>query len=144
MMLPLGAGGINEGDRDILHRAREAADGVGICRIDRPAFAFLGRVLNSARIVVFFDMKMLSGPSESKNVTMPARNPVSSDATVTTVVMPITMPRMVRPERNRCVQTADIAIVMFSFGEIFIRLLTQPSAPRSDRASPLSTPDTIR
>ena len=45
---------------------------------------------------------------------MPARRPVRSDATVTTVVMPITMPRMVRPERKRCVQTADIAMAMFS------------------------------
>src|ERR1035438_8192083 len=69
-----------------------------------------------------FDMKMLSGPNESKNVTMPARRPVRRDATVTTVVIPITMPRMVRPERNRCVQTADIAIVMFSLGEMFIYL----------------------
>src|SRR5580658_4480226 len=64
-------------------------------------------------------MKILSGPNESKKVTMPARKPVSSDATVTTVVIPITMPRMVRPERNRCVQTADMAMVKFSLGEMF-------------------------
>src|SRR5579863_5399405 len=65
-------------------------------------------------------MKMLSGPNESKKVTMLARRPVSSDATVTTVVIPITMPRIVKLERNRCVQTADMAIVKFSRGEIFI------------------------
>ena len=44
--------------------------------------------------------KMLSGPISSKKVTTPARRPVSSEATVTTVVMPMTMPRMVSSERN--------------------------------------------
>src|SRR5437763_17035313 len=62
----------------------------------------------------------LSGPNSLKNVTTPARKPVSSDATVTTVVIPITMPRMVRPERNRLVHTADIAMIRFSRGEMFI------------------------
>src|SRR5665213_4623853 len=62
-------------------------------------------------------MKILSGPSSSKNVTTPARRPVRSEATTTTVVIPMTMPRMVSPDRNRLVQTADIAMVIFSFGE---------------------------
>ena len=68
---------------------------------------------------------MLSGPSSWKNVTMPARSPVSSDATVTTVVMPMTMPSTVSSERKRFAHTADIAIVMFSRGDAddFIRLL---------------------
>src|SRR5580658_7652558 len=95
-------------------------------------------------------MKMLSGPNESKKVTMPARKPVSSDATVTTVVIPITMPRIVRPERNRCVQTADIAIVKFSLGEIFIQISERHSDLRATIGSsfaafdagyhPLTTP----
>ena len=48
----------------------------------------------------------MSGPSSSKNVTTPARRPVSSDATVTTVVIPMTIPRMVSSERNRLVHAA--------------------------------------
>ena len=55
-------------------------------------------------------MKMLSGPSSSKKTTTPWRTPVRSEATVTTVVMPITMPKMVSSERKRCVHTAWIAI----------------------------------
>ena len=35
----------------------------------------------------------------------PARRPVSSDATVTTVVMPMTMPSTVSSERKRCAHT---------------------------------------
>ena len=44
---------------------------------------------------------MLSGPSSWKNVTTPWRSPVSSEATVTTVVMPMTIPRIVSSERKR-------------------------------------------
>ena len=50
--------------------------------------------------------KMLSGPSCWKKVTTPWRKPVSSEATVTTVVMPMTMPRMVSSDRKRWVHTA--------------------------------------
>ena len=42
---------------------------------------------------------------------MPLRSPVSSDDTVTTVVMPMTMPRMVSSERKRCVHTAVSAML---------------------------------
>src|SRR5579863_1298932 len=119
MMLPLGAGGtINE---------TEISSTVLAARRMASAYAGpMGRRLRSlggswkAPGFVLFDKKILSGPNESKNVIMLDLKPVSSDATVTTVVMPMTIPRMVKPERNRCVQTADIAIVIFSFGEIFI------------------------
>src|SRR5260370_37408570 len=58
--------------------------------------------------------KMLSGPNSSKNGTMPCRSPVSRLDTVTTVVIPITMPRMVRPDRKRLVHTESIAMLKFS------------------------------
>src|SRR6185312_1604738 len=67
-----------------------------------------------------FETKILSGPSSLKNVTTPARSPVSSDATVTTVVIPMMMPRTVRPDRNLWDQTASIAMAMFSRGEIYM------------------------
>jgi hypothetical protein len=56
------------------------------------------------------DTKILSGPNSWKNTTTPSRRPVSSEATVTTVVIPITIPRMVSRERKRCVHTPSIAI----------------------------------
>src|SRR5215469_9236037 len=51
---------------------------------------------------------------------MPCRKPVSREATVTTVVIPITIPRIVSNERNRCAQTCRIARLMFSVGLMFI------------------------
>src|SRR5215469_16192042 len=65
-------------------------------------------------------MKTLSGPSVWKKTTTPSRRPVSSDATVTTVVMPMTIPSTVRSERNLWLQTACTAICMFSVGLIFM------------------------
>ena len=40
---------------------------------------------------------MLSGPNSLKKSTISFLRPVSNEATETTVVMPITMPRMVKP-----------------------------------------------
>ena len=60
--------------------------------------------------------KMLSGPISWKKTTTPWRRPVSSDATVTTVVMPMTIPRMVSSERKRWIHTACRAMRMFSLG----------------------------
>src|SRR5579863_4032175 len=65
-------------------------------------------------------MKILSGPSSLKKSTTPWRRPVSREATVTTVVIPMTIPRMVRSERKRCPQTAPKAICMFSTALMFI------------------------
>ena len=50
---------------------------------------------------------------------MPARRPLSSDATTTTVVIPMTIPMTVSMERKRCTQTASMAIARFSLGDIF-------------------------
>ena len=66
--------------------------------------------------------KIVSGPNSSKNVTMPLRKPVSSDETVTTVVMPITIPRMVSPERNLLVHTEETAMCTLSAGLILMLL----------------------
>src|SRR6202167_4930896 len=128
MTVPLAAGGIRSeipiSCTVLANRRMTSAYAGSICRRLR----CLGGSWRPPGLSVF-DRKILSGPNESKNVIMPARNPVSRDATQTTVVIPITMPRIVRPERNRCVQTADMAIVMFSLGEMFITqpaLLNQP------------------
>src|SRR5579871_5782752 len=69
------------------------------------------------------ETKMLSGPSSLKYTTIPCRRPVSSDATVTTVVIPMTMPRIVSSERKRCVQTWRIARFMFSVGLMYMVLV---------------------
>src|SRR5215469_16727773 len=65
-------------------------------------------------------MKTLSGPSVWKKTTTPSRKPVSSDATVTTVVMPMTIPNTVSSERNLWFHTACTAICIFSEGLIFM------------------------
>src|SRR5580658_4971915 len=58
---------------------------------------------------------------------MLARSPDNSEATTTTVVMPITIPITVSMERKRCAQTASIAMAMFSLGDTFISLLRPQS-----------------
>jgi hypothetical protein len=78
--------------------------------------------------------KMLSGPSCWKKVTTPWRKPVSSEATVTTVVMPMTMPRMVSSERKRWIHTAPTATRMFSATLMF----TVHSARRATTGSSLA------
>ena len=92
--------------------------------------------------------KILSGPSSRKKSTTPWRKPVSSDATVTTVVMPITIPRMVSSERKRCVHTACTAICMFSAALIFMVYSALSAATGSSLAAreagyhPEATPTT--
>src|SRR5215469_5271315 len=69
-----------------------------------------------------FERKTLSGPRLWKKSTTPCRTPVSRDATVTTVVTPITIPSTVRKERNLWFHTVETAIWIFCEAEIFIRL----------------------
>ena len=83
----------------------------------------LGRPLGSPLNVL---RKMLSGPNSSKKVTTPLRNPVSRLETVTTVVIPITIPRIVSMERKRFVQTEVSANRTFSVTEILILTATPP------------------
>src|SRR5687768_7424494 len=66
--------------------------------------------------------KILSGPNSWKKVTTPCRRPVSRLDTVTTVVMPITIPMMVSSERKRCAQRAPSAMRTFSVGSMRMRL----------------------
>ena len=60
---------------------------------------------------------MLSGPNSWKKSTICAFNPPSSDDTVTTVVMPITIPKLVNPERSLWLEMASNAMpnVAFAF-----------------------------
>ena len=70
-------------------------------------------------------------------MTTPARSPVSSDATVTTVVIPITMPSTVSSERKRCSPTACMASFTFWVALIF----TNYSARRATTGSSLAARD---
>ena len=70
-------------------------------------------------------------------MTTPSRSPVSSEATVTTVVMPMTMPSTVSSERKRCAPTAWIAIFMFWVALMF----TSYSARRATTGSSFAARD---
>ena len=105
----------------------------------------LGGSCRSAGIAAGLEEEDVVGAQFLEEVTTPARRPVSSDATVTTVVIPITMPRMVRKERKRCVQTADIAIACFraarySFYSARSATIGSSFAARDAGYQPLMTP----
>ena len=80
--------------------------------------------------------KMLSGPSSWKKSTTPCRRPVSSDATVTTVVMPMTMPRMVSSERKRWrPHRAAAPCCMFCAGLMFMSYSARSATTGSSLAA---------
>ena len=91
-------------------------DQIRVFLLDRPPFPLLGRFAQLVGIATGLINEHIIRTQFIEERDNPARSPVSRDATTTTVVIPITIPRIVRPDRNLFVHTAVMAIVRFSLG----------------------------